>query len=441
MSTHRAVDQRSLPIVRALFLIVLLLSVSSGIAGEEGWVVLGHPTTRDLRRADFIDPMTGWAVGDSGTVVMTSDGGVTWTTQNSGTEFDIIDISIVGGQYGWFLAQQYPVDTIQEYGTELFRTTDGGETWFFQERFDEFYFHAVEFTDEQNGFLGGNLGRILWTENSGNIWNTAVIDSPDFARWPIWRFDFYNPGYGMAMGGLFDVTGLVWRTTDGGKFWTHRRVAGEPIFDCHFFDSLNVLCVSGDIDFGSGMVRTLDGGLSWVYTYLGIWGQATSVSFRTPTEGWSTLGFASTYMTSFDAGETWGSSFTPDSTAMFDVTFLDSTVGYMVGADGTVLKYFTPPVAVSDDGSVLPEEPGLGQNYPNPFNATSNFEFRIVTAGDVSLKIFDLLGQEVTTVVDEVLPPGRYKRSFDGKNLSSGLYLYRLTTAGYSETRKMVLLR
>jgi len=386
-------------------------------------------------------------VGDSGTIIMTSDGGETWINQNSGTGLDIVDISMVDGQYGWALAQEYPVDTILTYGTDLIRTTNGGQSWFFDRRFDSFYYFAVEFTDSVNGLLAGSEGRILWTTNAGSSWALAAIDSPEFARWTIYRFHFYDSLYGIAMGGHFDVTGLVWKTTDGGRYWDPQRVAGEPIFGGHFWDSTNILCVSGDIDVGSGMVRTSNACGNWLYTYLGIWGQATSVAFRTPTEGWSTLGFASTYMVTTDSGHTWTSMFTPDSSQVFDVVFLDSTTGFIVGNYGTVFRYTGPPTSVQQNDWTQPGGFVLRQNYPNPFNPTTTIQYTLAEQSAVEISVVDLAGREVARYDRGIQTPGQHQIVFEANTMASGVYFCNIligpTRGGvsYSRSIKMLLLR
>jgi photosystem II stability/assembly factor-like uncharacterized protein len=429
-----------------LHALLILTGLPLHAAGDDDWILLDPPTTRDLRRLEFTDSMHGWAVGDSGTIIMTADGGENWVVQNSGTEFDIVDISMVDAVYGWALAQEYPVDTILTYGTDLIRTTDGGQTWFFERRFDDFYYFAVDFMDSANGLLAGNSGRILWTEDGGVSWTPAVIDSPDFARWTIYRFHFYDSLYGIAMGGQFDVTGLVWKTTDGGKFWDHYRVAGEPVFGGCFLDSLNILCVSGDLDIGSGMVRTTNAGENWAYTYLGIWGQATSVSFRTPAEGWATLGFASTFMVTTDSGNTWTSMFTPDSSQVFDVVFLDSTKGFIVGNYGTIFKYAGPPVPVQGGETPLPDRFHLHQNYPNPFNPGTTIEYDLSVRSTVEVTVVDMTGREVARYDLGMQSPGRHHLLFEANTLATGIYFCRVSIdpadgPPHSGIIKMLLLR
>jgi hypothetical protein len=83
---------------------------------------------------------------------------------------------------------------------------------------------------------------------------------------------------------------------------------------------------------------------------------------------------------------------------------------------------------VSDPaGAAMPQSVALAQNYPNPFNPSTKIRFEIPQASRVSLKVFDVLGREVLTLVDEVIPPGVYYVRFDGSTLSSGVYFYRLS--------------
>ena len=91
--------------------------------------------------------------------------------------------------------------------------------------------------------------------------------------------------------------------------------------------------------------------------------------------------------------------------------------------------------------NTLPGEYRLNQNYPNPFNPATTIEFSIPSAGPVRLAVYDLLGKEVATLVDEQMSAGSYRVSFDARELPSGTYLYTLRSAGATVTQKMVLLK
>ena len=83
----------------------------------------------------------------------------------------------------------------------------------------------------------------------------------------------------------------------------------------------------------------------------------------------------------------------------------------------------------------------LQQNYPNPFNPTTTIKFTISDFGFTILKVYDVLGNEVATLVNEVKPAGSYKVEFDGSGLPSGIYIYRLITANFSDSKKLILLK
>lgn len=83
----------------------------------------------------------------------------------------------------------------------------------------------------------------------------------------------------------------------------------------------------------------------------------------------------------------------------------------------------------------------LSQNYPNPFNPTTKINFSIAKAGFVSLKVYDILGNEVSSIVNEQLSQGAYSVDFNGSALSSGVYFYRIRTSDFSEVKRMYLVK
>lgn len=89
----------------------------------------------------------------------------------------------------------------------------------------------------------------------------------------------------------------------------------------------------------------------------------------------------------------------------------------------------------------VPNEYSLSQNYPNPFNPYTQIDFSIKKAGRVSIKVFDMLGREVATLVDDNMQPGKYKARFDGAQLASGIYMYRIVAEDFTAIKKMVLLK
>lgn len=83
----------------------------------------------------------------------------------------------------------------------------------------------------------------------------------------------------------------------------------------------------------------------------------------------------------------------------------------------------------------------MRQNYPNPFNPVINIKFSIPTSGYVTLKVYNIQGKEVTTLVDEQLTAGSYYINFDGNELANGMYFYKISAGGFVETKKMILMK
>jgi hypothetical protein len=100
-----------------------------------------------------------------------------------------------------------------------------------------------------------------------------------------------------------------------------------------------------------------------------------------------------------------------------------------------------PKSGSSKFAGVSPEEFSLEQNYPNPFNPSTSIQYRVSSTSNVSLKVYDVLGNEVATLVNEEKPAGSYEVKFDASGLSSGIYFYKLQSGSFVETKKMLLLK
>jgi len=96
---------------------------------------------------------------------------------------------------------------------------------------------------------------------------------------------------------------------------------------------------------------------------------------------------------------------------------------------------------ITQSGNEIPNEYSLEQNYPNPFNPITKIRFAIPNSGFTTLKIFDILGKEVTTLINESLKPGIYETKFDATILTSGIYFYRLQTSNFTEIKRMILIK
>jgi photosystem II stability/assembly factor-like uncharacterized protein len=438
-------------VVAAVLLAMSSLILSSAMA-DENWTALDKVTNVNLLRLCFLDSLTGWVVGDSGTILKTTDAGKHWVFQDSQTHKQIVSVFFADQNHGWTLASVFPDTSSSDFGTIVLHTTDGGGTWAGTFHPDDIFLTTF-FFDSLRGWMGGWFGKIVGTTNGGTTWFPATIDSANIGVFPVRRIRFFSDSFGLAVGGSNELVGIVWTTTNGGASWKPQLAGSDPIHDVHFFDSLNILGISGGFDDGTSMVRTTDGGQEWAYEYIGIWGLPEGLSFRTQNEGWAPLAFAGTMMRTTDAGQTWEELPVPDHTPLHDVTFLDSLSGYMVGNSGTILKYSGNIISVKEDLALpLPGSALLYQNYPNPFNPTTSFRYAIPQQSRVILKVYDLLGQEVISLVDERRDPGIFEASWNGRNsqdlpVAAGIYIVRLAVTaveGKRETfsvRKIALIR
>ncbi len=94
-----------------------------------------------------------------------------------------------------------------------------------------------------------------------------------------------------------------------------------------------------------------------------------------------------------------------------------------------------------ENGNTVPEEYHLSQNYPNPFNPVTVISYNVPRTSHVSLKVYNILGKEITTLVNEVQQPGSYRVVFNGGNLTSGVYYYQMKSGSFDLVKKMILIR
>ena len=438
--------------LKKITLIIFLLFLHNHSFGQNFWELIQSPTDNFLRTLHFADSLKGWVGGDSGSIFYTSDGGLNWIQQQTNTTNKIMRLFFLDENRAWALAwADAGVGDSLFYGTEILKTTDGGENWSVEQYKEENVFlRGIYFLDTLKGFAGGVPGQFLQTTNGGMIWEPANIDSGTFSHFPVIDFKFYNQLFGFACGGRFDIAGVIWRTTNGGESWAPLDAQYSPpdeVWDIHFFDSLNVMGIGGDPDiFGVGFIKSTDAGISWSYEEIGVFGQALAVSFRKENEGWAVVPQSENFVATFDYGVTWKTYSTPDSSKLYDIVFTDSLTGYAVGEEGVIVKYkYQAPDFVSKEFSPVVSDFVLYQNFPNPFNPKTHIKFRISDFAFVSLNVYDVLGNELVTLVNEELSPGEYKVEF-GRNLinqvlTSGIYFYQLRTGDFIQTKKMIILK
>jgi hypothetical protein len=160
------------------------------------------------------------------------------------------------------------------------------------------------------------------------------------------------------------------------------------------------------------------------------------------------------YKSSTDAGANWGADIRLTNNASFSgnpYVSVSGSVLHVVWQDnrdgtgnGEIYYKRNPtgnPIGIVKINSEVPSTYSISQNYPNPFNPTTNIKFNVAKLGDVKIVVYDLMGREVQTLLNESLKPGTYETSFDGSELNSGVYFYKMVTAGFTETKKMFLIK
>ena len=421
----------------------------------DGGTTWGLQTTgprKLLYGVSFTDDYTGTAVGYKGSVFHTTDGGATWLTQTSGTTQDLRGITFPSRSTGI---------AVGENGTVL-RTTNSGATWTDQSvpvtSGTEVSFTSVSFGSSTDGVIVGEMyadfppdlnskshdqvlgvravetrSIILTTSNGGETWDRQTL-----SHWKqrLTAVSFGDPITATAVGDL----GYILRTTDRGATWTGTDypISGPLYGVCSV--GRNVATVVGDL----GVIyRTTNGGKSWVSQPSGTMMRLNAVWFVSDLHG-VVVGDSGTMLITNNGGDTWNLVTKLTLKNLNAVCFSDVFRGYIVGEAGTIFSTAPGgiPMGVSENnGTTVPLGFSLAQNYPNPFNGMTNLEFRVPTTGFVTLKVFDLLGREVSAIINEECHPGVYRVTWDASRLPSGVYFCRLQTHDFVQTKKMILLK
>jgi photosystem II stability/assembly factor-like uncharacterized protein len=427
-----------------ILITLILFTLFSNAFSENLWIRQNSPVSTVLLNCVFTDSSNGWAAGDSGVIVHTSDGGQNWLIQNSHINYYINDIFFINKRLGWAVANEFLLN-----GSTILKTTDGGIKWSSENFYDSSkIIRTVYFQDSLNGFLGGFEGVIFKTTNAGSNWIQASNDSSFFSAFPVTKFIFTDNKTGFACGGQIDIAGVIWKTTDGGLFWESGAYSPEPFYDIEINSSDIIFAAGGDFEFGAQISKTGNFGQNWVYQNLGFFGQAQSIAFRTPREVWMPLGFSGLWAVSGDSGNSWTSIPVFENSTLYSVVFPDSLHGWAVGTNGTILKYNYVKVGIKNQEKIIPGSFILYQNYPNPFNPVTVINYSIPVNGkqfsatqsgsNVKLTIYNALGKEVQILVNEKQNGGNYSVEWNAESFPGGIYFYQLVIGNFSETKKMI---
>jgi photosystem II stability/assembly factor-like uncharacterized protein len=424
-----------------LFLIPLSLAYS-----QEYWEMSKTPVDADLNAIFAIDTAHIWVAADSGMILFTSDKGKTWDVRNTGIEQNIDKIFFLDENHGWGLAKmEGPVS----FRAIILKSADGGINWSNEiYRVDDTFLNSIVFFDTLNGWTAGEPHELAYTSNGGVTWENPVFDSAHLFM-PIYSLKFYNRQIGYGVGGYIDFAGAVWSTNDSGKTWSSLIITADPAYDIHIFNENYAYALSSDIErnYNIEVIRTFDAGNTWFTEIIDPLGSVTAIDFRTDTEGWATMGRDRLALFTSDGGKVWDYYILPDSSSVWDIQFIDSLNGFMVGDSG---KFFTyvPQGTVSVEnypGIETPENFYLFQNYPNPFNAQTEIKYFLKSEAYVRLNLFNLLGQEVLNLYEGWQKNGVHSIKVDLNDIPAGVYFYKLSSGNnkesFNDVKKMILLK
>lgn len=421
---------------KIIFPLLIFLFVQTQISFSQLWIRQQTPTNLLLYRCSFPDSLNGWAAGEDGVIIRTSNGGVNWILQNSPVDFFIYDIYFLNARLGWALANDNIVN-----GTAVLSTKNGGDNWSFYRYPDStIQLFAIHYKDSLNGFIAGYSGKIFRTTNGGMNWKQAQVDSSISSSFPIYRISFSN-NLGIATGGAYDLLGVVWVSTNGGLNWKSFGVTGEPLFCFDILSTTKVIALGGDFEFGAVQTRTYNSGMNWTYDYLNTFGIPRGLSFRTESEGWAVLSISARFFYTLDTGNTWNTMNVPDTLSLYDITFTDAYHGYAVGSSGAVYKYNSALIGITPPGSIVPTEITLHQNYPNPFNGQTVISFNLNKNSKTDLLLYDCRGNLVKEISLGELREGQHKINLQLDELASSVYFLKLQTETSSQSIKLILIK
>lgn len=289
---------------------------------QSGWEFKSSITNNNgLYHIHFPNPFIGYAVGENGTIIKTTDGGESWFLQESGTTHHLRSVYFLSSDTGYIVG----------YQSLFMKTTDGGNNWTYQINVFPTAMYSVYFTDVENGHAAGHLGYICRTTDGGNTWD---CQQPNGINLNYFVF-FTDPNNGYVSGSYSSIL----KTTDAGVSWTEYNAPNSNYFPEVFFVNSNIGYATGDDDF----IKTTDAGLTWTFKDMNQYGLA-SLFFTDEITGY-VFGYHNNYpiiKKTKDGGTTW----IDQSPGMYgvgasSVYFTDNYTGITVDGDGDMFRTFT----------------------------------------------------------------------------------------------------
>lgn len=396
-------------------LIIIFLtsfSIAKTCFTQEGWELI-HSFSETVNSICFINTTIGFASTNTA-ILKSTDGGLNW-------ENALTTASAIQKIYFFDHIQGYAIG----YNGVLYKTINSGIDWVLIPTIETGIFRSIFFLDQFNGWICMN-DKVLKTTDGGNNWNGSLTVGA-IANCDVEFVDQLN-GYAV---GLY---AKMFKSTDGGISWTSTI---EPMVASMF----GIQFINEDVGFicgGPGIVRTSNGGETWSTVYSSGGAQLNSIE-----------SFGNNFLWSAGSGKivfssNGGLSWTPQSYSPYSyltlVECVDSVNVWILG-DRKLYRTSNGGITGMEIEHHVEENYYLSQNYPNPFNPTTKINYQIPEFSFVTIKVFDLLGREVATLVNEEQPTGSYTVEFNGSMTSSGVYFFKLWAENYYSLKKMILIK
>lgn len=386
------------------------------------WVQVPSGTFENLNDIQFVDANTGFAVGNAGVVLKTTNGGQNWTIKNTNSTYNNLCLFFLNNNTGY----------IGHVNFKLLFTTDGGENWTIKNTYGGNSFTSLFFLNQSTGYAtaSNNSAGLFSTIDGAYSWG---ISFPYYCK----SIKFLNNTFGFCVSRENPYNkALIYN----GNAWTSYRV--NYITNSNYLNSIDFISTTIGYTVGdSGKIfKTLNGGNNWTSQNNYTSNNLKSVK-AIDLNKVITVGNNGTIKATSNGGTTWYTQNSTTTNNLNSLYMLNSTIGFIVGDIGTILKTTNGGVWVKKIDEIIPINYELQQNYPNPFNPITKIRFSIPSQGFVRLKIYDVNGKSIETLVDNNLSAGIYETMFDASNLNSGIYFIRLETITTTITKKLSFIK
>jgi hypothetical protein len=387
----------------------------------------------------------GWICGYSGTVLKTTSWGFSWVNvSNNGIPNNVNLVNIFGIDANSAITLGY-----QGANSWVWKTTNGGGNWLQVFSQQGVLINSIWMSSSTAGFMVGNPAGGRWslwkTTNGGLNWDSTGLFIPQSGS----ESGFANSISCNVNKIWFGTNNYrIYYSSNNGANWVVQTLATEQNIYTICFSQMIYPSGTGFAG-GANLLMTTNNGLNWIpLTTIGS-GNITGIagSFTTV---WFTRNNVNIYQ-STNSGTSWINSYTAPAgnylhmSHMKDVIDAPLDISFWAVRSNGGITWYRLVDNIKNLSSNIPENFNLFQNYPNPFNPSTKIKFDIPPSkgarGMTELIIYDALGREAATLVNEQLQSGTYEVEWNGSNYPSGVYFYKLTTADYSETRKMVLVK